>query len=90
MYGKGSDLTLRRCAFLENYASDSGGGIALFDGSAAAVSDCTFTGNTADYGGGMYNDGSDPTVTNCTFSGNMAPCDGGGMYNSQVSQHLDI
>lgn len=82
MYGKGSDLTLRRCAFLENYASDSGGGIALVDGSAAAVSDCTFTGNTADNcGGGLFNtEASNPTVTDCMFSGNAAFV-GGGMFN---------
>lgn len=81
MYGKGSDLTLRRCAFLENYASDSGGGIALVDGSAAAVSDCTFTGNTADNcGGGMFNtEASNPTVTDCVL-GERAFV-GGGMFN---------
>ncbi len=51
------------------------------------VTNCTFSGNTADSGGGMYNVSSSPTVTNCTFSGNTVspgPFDaggGGGMYN---------
>jgi len=56
------------------------------------VTNCTFSSNSADYGGGMsnrqeYNIGIDsysssPTVTNCTFSSNSADYDGGGgMYN---------
>jgi parallel beta-helix repeat protein len=49
------------------------------------VTNCTFSGNSAeDYGGGMYNTSSSPTVTNCTFSGNSANV-GGGMYNSASS-----
>ena len=45
------------------------------------MTNCTFRGNTADYGGGMHNyDSSSPTVTDCTFSGNTAHR-GGGMYN---------
>jgi parallel beta-helix repeat protein len=47
------------------------------------VTNCTFSGNSANsYGGGMYNThNSSPTVTNCTFSGNSANSYGGGMYN---------
>ncbi|PKO15700.1 MAG: hypothetical protein CVU39_09250 [Chloroflexi bacterium HGW-Chloroflexi-10] len=44
----------------------------------------TFSGNTADYGGAMYNYGllgaSSPSLTNVTFSGNTADY-GGAMYN---------
>jgi parallel beta-helix repeat protein len=54
--------------------------------SSPTVTNCTFSGNTADSGGGgMYNNSSRPTVTNCTFSGNSAPNDGGGMYNRSSS-----
>ena len=45
-----------------------------------AVTNCTFSGNSATFGGGMFNNGSSPTVTNCTFSANTAGS-GGGMYN---------
>ena len=51
-----------------------------------ALSNVTFSGNTAAYnGGGMYNNGYDggissPALSNVTFSGNQAG-DGGGMYN---------
>ena len=44
------------------------------------VSNCTFSGNVAYDGGGIYNDtNSSPTVTNCTFIGNQGR--GGGMFN---------
>ena len=51
------------------------------NGVSPTVSNCTFSGNTADLGGGMYNLNSSPTVTNCTLNGNTATEDGGGMYN---------
>ncbi|MCK4659257.1 MAG: hypothetical protein KAV82_07010, partial [Phycisphaerae bacterium] len=60
-----------------------GGGMYNYWDSSPTVTNCTFSGNSADYhGGGMCNDFySSPTVTNCTFSGNSADDDGGGMYN---------
>ena len=60
---------------------DRCGGGMYNEGSSPTVTNCTFSGNSAGDGGGMYNyDNSSPTVTNCTFSGNSAG-DGGGMYN---------
>jgi len=57
-----------------------GGGM-YNSGSGPSVTNCTFSGNTAGAGGGMFNAySSNPTVTNCTFSGNT-PGDGGGMVN---------
>ncbi len=61
-----------------------GGGMNNNFGSNPTVTNCTFSGNTADFGGGMYNDGSSSTVTNCTFSGNTAGV-GGGMSNEHGS-----
>jgi len=46
------------------------------------LTNCIFRGNSADYGGGMYNYESNPTLTNCVFSGNSAGRNGAGMYNS--------
>ena len=43
---------------------------------------CTFSGNSAGSGGGLYNwEGARPTLTDCTFSNNWANYFGGGMYN---------
>ena len=43
------------------------------EGSSPTVTDCSFDGNTAAAGGGMFTSGtSSPTVTNCSFTGNMA------------------
>ena len=44
------------------------------------LTNCTFTDNTANYGGGMFNDDSSPTLTDCTFTDNTANY-GGGMRN---------
>ena len=59
-----------------------GGGMFNY-GSSPTVTNCTFSGNSADYGGGMCNwDESSPTITNCNFSGNTTDGDGGGMCNA--------
>jgi len=64
----------------------NGGGMYNY-GSSPTVTNCTFSGNSADdAGGGMYNvNTSLPTVTNCTFSDNSAEWGGGGMANSGSS-----
>jgi len=59
---------------------DKGGGMFNNFGSLT-VTNCTFSGNSANSGGGMCNVNSGPAVTNCTFSGNSAADKGGGMYN---------
>jgi parallel beta-helix repeat protein len=74
---------------ITNGSATYGGGMNN-DSSNPTVTNCTFSGNTADDdGGGMYNnDSSSPTVTNCTFSGNTANNDGGGMYNNDSSSPM--
>ena len=57
-----------------------GGGMYNASNSSPTLTDCTFTSNSANYGGGMYNDDSSPTLTDCTFTDNSANY-GGGMYN---------
>jgi predicted outer membrane repeat protein len=48
--------------------------------SSSTVTDCMFSGNSANQGGGMHNSYSNPILTNCMFSGNLAR-HGGGMFN---------
>jgi hypothetical protein len=78
-----SSPTVTGCTFSDNRATDAdstGGGMFNFDDANAVVTDCTFVGNSATLGGGMYNGTSSPTVTSCLFVTNDA-YDGGGMYN---------
>jgi predicted outer membrane repeat protein len=61
----------------------------LCGGSNPKLTNCTFSGNSANYdGGGMYCSISNPGLTNCTFSGNSAGQFGGGMYNYASSPIL--
>ena len=63
-----------------------GGGM-YNDNGSPTVTNCTFNGNSAAEGGGVFNwDNSSPMVTNCTFSGNSASHgSGGGIFNIQSS-----
>jgi len=65
-----------------------GGGMYNDTEAEPTVTNCTFSGNVARRGGGMYNDNGSPTVTDCTFSGNSADLRGGGMYNDNGSPTL--
>ena len=67
-----------------SYPNNTGAGMHSDSGSAG-VRNCTFSGNTAEYGGAMANDHSNPTLTGCTLSGNSATDDGGGMFNAHNS-----
>jgi hypothetical protein len=61
-----------------------GGGLYCYR-SAPLIRNCIFSGNAADYGGGIYNshfNAASTTYVNCIFSYNNARRDGGGMYNS--------
>jgi predicted outer membrane repeat protein len=50
------------------------------DAGDPTVTNCTFSGNSAEsYGGGMYNLNASPELANCTFSSNSAQ-QGGGLY----------
>ena len=77
-------LTVRGCTFTGNITNVAGGGVYI-RASKFIISDSTFTGNTAGFGGGVYTGGSGPsaplTLQNSTFSGNTAGYGAGG-YNS--------
>ena len=73
-----------------SYPRDLGGGL-YCNGSGAGhecnptLTNVTFSGNSAEYGGAMFNHGeggqSSPVLTNVTFVGNWAAQRGGAMYN---------
>ena len=71
-----------------SYPDNVGGGMYNCEKSNPTLRNCTFSGNSAWKGGGMYNGGFDysndtgPTLTNCMFTGNSAEHVGGGMANS--------
>ncbi len=66
------------------YPHNLGGGMRNTS-SSPTISDCVFSGNTADsFGGGMHNLNSNQVVANCMFSGNTAS-GGGGMSNNSNS-----
>jgi len=50
-----------------------------------ALTNVTFSGNSAGYGGGICNNSGNPTLTNVTFSGNVAAANGGGIENDSYS-----
>jgi len=49
--------------------------------SKPTLTNCTFSRNSAGYGGGMYNWISSPTLTNCIFTANLSTSEGAGIYN---------
>jgi hypothetical protein len=63
-----------------NQPHHEGGGM-LNDSGSPTVTNCTFSGNSAEHGGGMFNRNCTAVVTDCTFIGNSAQIDGGGMLN---------
>ena len=60
---------------------ERGGGMYCGDGARPTVTHCTFRGNSAILGGGLYNDSS-PKLTNCLFSNNSADGGGGAIHNN--------
>jgi len=62
------------------FGNNSGGAIFIYEGSPA-LSNVTFSNNTASNGGALYIDTCSPILTNITFSGNTAANYGGGIYN---------
>ena len=66
-------------------ASRAGGGVS--NGGTVTLNDCTFSGNSAIYGGGLDNDYGTATLNDCTISGNSAGFAGGG--GVQQTRHGD-
>jgi parallel beta-helix repeat protein/predicted outer membrane repeat protein len=78
---------LSNCLFSGNSALLDGGAVfgTFTTGQASAIfTDCTFAGNTAEFGGGFYNYDSSPTFINCLIDGDGAD-DGSAVYSYQSS-----
>jgi hypothetical protein len=83
----GASPTIKNCTISSCQAGNIGsglynygGGISNKDGSFPTLINCTFRGNSAQYGGGMHNRFSNVTLINCAFNYNSARY-GGAMYN---------
>lgn len=87
IYSLYASFTLTNCTVWGNYAAQDGGGVANFDGSSPAVTNCVFSANSALRGGALYNENSSPNLTNCTLVGNQAG-EGGGVLNDSGSPTL--
>gem|GEM_PF-305830 len=82
---EGGASIIKNCIFSRNSAGNKGGGLFGKDECDFTLINCIFTGNMADFGGGMYNFGGDmsrQSLTNCTFYRNSANSNGGGIYNT--------
>jgi uncharacterized repeat protein (TIGR01451 family) len=84
-------VTLTNTTLSGNTASNNDGGGMYNERSSASLMEVTFSGNSAEQGGGMYNvNNSNVSLTEVTFSGNSAnDGDGGGIYNWSSSLTLN-
>lgn len=83
----GSDPTVTDCFFTENWATRSGGAIAM-GGRSPSFTDCHFTSNQSNGpGGGIDVSSGSPTFTNCTFFANRGSV-GGGMVTYSTNSTL--
>jgi hypothetical protein len=82
----GKTVNISGLTITNGHASDVDFGAGIFnDDATLTVSNCTVSGNSAGFGGGIFNDGESGsatlTVNNSTISGNSAGLDGGGIWN---------
>lgn len=87
----GGAPTIKSCRFVENVATNRGGGIRLFD-DQSVLEDCviqlndasTSNGNTG-AGGGVYFENSFATLRRCEINHNSVDGSGGGLYSGYTS-----
>jgi len=86
VFSRYSDATIANCQFEENRTgvglNDGYGGAIYNHTCSPAISDCTFSTNSAQYGSGLCNYMSNALIENCTFADcNSTTVGGGGVYN---------
>jgi CSLREA domain-containing protein len=74
-------LTINNSTVNGNTATNEGGGIEVYEGTAS-LTNSTFSGNSGTIGGGIYNFGGAVTLSNLTINSNTATTSGGGFQNS--------
>ena len=85
----GNSLLMIGSTISNNISTGSGGGLTFFEladeSAIGTITNCTFSGNSAAYGGGLYarNALVDLTIINSTIADNMGTADGGGLYLNQ-------
>ena len=90
-----SSVTIKDCKISDNFSGHNaqGGGIHIAS-AAAAITDCTISGNVVSgenwaniFGGGIYVEypKGPVTITDCVITGNFANADGGGIYTTGAS-----
>jgi hypothetical protein len=85
IYNDSGFLTITGSTISANVANHSGGGIYNgYSNLLTIITNSTITGNSADYGGGIFN-GVDLTITNSTITGNSAEYNGGGILNNYTA-----
>ena len=89
----GPSLTITDSYIIDNGSTSNDGG-GLYDNAVSStITNCTFTGNLASYGGGIYNGGLGGNVakiSNCIFSDNKASHDGGGIDSGVLNSSSTI
>ncbi len=85
LYSLFDQVQITNSAFSQNTASSSGGGVyvylAINDPKQLAIDGSTFSGNIAEYGGGLRSLASTVNVSNSTFSENTGNQRGGAIYS---------
>ena len=66
-----------------------GGGAINIVQANVSISNCQFSGNTADIGGAIFCLQSYVTIDNCTFNNNLAVTDGGGVYAAESTAMIN-
>ncbi len=85
LYIENTVTTVTDCTFVGNGGFlTTGGGVFVDSQSTPTFIDCSFTGNSADRGGGMYLLGGVDTLLNCTFTDNTANF-GGAIYANDLA-----
>jgi hypothetical protein len=75
------------CTFSNNTGTNTSRGAGMYNTNtfsstpSAIVKHCTFTGNTCERGGGIYNYRASPSIDSCIFSDNITTRGAGAIYN---------